>query len=94
MAEKAKSKRKAKAEPKLVKTAPVTQFKIPARYQWGSSPLEVVSESTEADIKKQAADVTLEGAVIGDFVAVRNEGCDETFILHRDVLKELAEAAN
>lgn len=92
MAEKAK--RRPKAEPKLVRTAPVTQFKIPARYQYGFSPLEVVSESTEAEIKKRAADVMLEGAVIGDFVAVRNEGCDETFILHKDVLKELVEATN
>jgi hypothetical protein len=88
-------KRKTKAEPKLEKVAPVTQFKIPARYEWGTSPLEIVSEAkAEDNIKAKSPDTTLEGAIVGDFVVVRNQDCDETFILHKDVLKELLDEAS
>lgn len=94
MPPKSKTK-KVKAEPKLEKTAPVTQFKIPARYKWAETPLGIASQANaEAELRKLTADTFLEGVVVGDFVAVRNQDCDETFILHKDVLRELAEASS
>lgn len=93
MADKPKRK-KAKAEAKLEVVAPVTQFKIPTRYIWGESPLEIASNAdAPKTLKALTPDTHLEGTVIGDFVVVRNDGCDETFILHKDVVKELAEQA-
>lgn len=86
--------RKPKAEPKLTKTAPVVQCKIPARYLWGETPLEAASIQTSETLGKLATDHTLEATTIGDFIAVRNEDCDETFVIHVDVLKELIEAAS
>jgi len=95
MADKPKAKPKAKAEAKLETTKPVTQFRIPSRYEYAESPLEIASrKNAEKEIKAEASDTYLEGVVIGEFVAVRNEGCDETFIIHKDVLRALADAAD
>ncbi len=94
MPEKKPKPKKTKVEPKLVKTTPVTQFKIPARYVWGESPLELAgANDAEKTIKAKKPDANLQGTVVGEFVCIRNEDCDETFIIHKDVLAELALAA-
>lgn len=95
MAESKPKRATKKAEPKLEKTAPVTQFRIPSRYEYAEAPLEIASrKDAEKSIKDEKPNTYLEGVVVGEFVAVRNEGCDETFIIHKDVLRELAEAAD
>lgn len=86
-------KPKTKARPKLEQTSPVTQFKIPCGYEYAVSPIELASD-TAFKPEEVTVDNTLEAATVGkDHIAVRNSGCDETFIIHKDTLKELAEAA-
>lgn len=88
----AKAKPKTKAEPKVQRTTPVTQLKIPARHAYGESPLEIAAEDAAA-IKKMPVEPHLEGVIVGDFLVVCNNiGCDGTFIIHKDVLRELLEA--
>lgn len=89
----AKAKPKAKAEKKLEIRNVVQTFKIPARYEWGETLADIATGYTDEQIAKKATDQTLNAAVLGEnFVAVQNENCDEVFIIHKDVLKELVEA--
>jgi hypothetical protein len=82
-----------KAEAKLVRTKPIVALTIPARYKYGVSPAYTASQPDALkDIAKLKTDHKLEGCVIGDYLAIQNAGCEETFILHKDVVKELAEA--
>lgn len=83
----------AKKEAQLEILTPVTQFKIPCRYQYGESPLELASASGAGKtLKERSITAHLEGVIIDDFLVVRNEDCDEIFVIHKDVLKELVEA--
>lgn len=90
-----KPKAKKAAEPKLQVQTPVTQIKIPARYEYGGNLVTIATDNTEKDIAGFTPDAaTLNAVAIGDFLAVQNDGCDETFILHKDVLNELAGLVN
>lgn len=82
-----------KAEPILEQVRPVAPFKVPCRYSYAETPLDIASNYTDAEIEKKAANSKLEAVSIGDFVAVRNEECEETFIIRKSVLRELVEAA-
>lgn len=95
MAETKKPKAKrAPAEKKIEASAAVTKLVIPARYEYGVSPLELAADYSNKQIKDMACDAQLKAAVVGDFIAVQNSDCDDLFIIHKDVLAELAKAAD
>lgn len=95
MTETKSKKRKVKAEPKLEATPTVTKFNIPARYIWGESPLKIASNAAAPKtLKALSCDNHLEGVVVGDFIVICNEGCEDTFILHKDVVAELNATVN
>jgi hypothetical protein len=91
----AKKPKTKKAEPKLQVQTPVTQIKIPARHEYERNLVTIATDNTEKDIAGFTPNAaTLNAVAIGDFLAVQNDGCNETFILHKDVLNELAALVN
>lgn len=81
-----KAQKLAKAR-KLKVTPAVTQFQIPAICVYEVLPLELASNPAAGDAEP---DAILDAVTVGDnFIAVRRQGCDETFIVARSTLDEL-----
>jgi hypothetical protein len=89
----AKKSKKAVPEKTLESSPAVTRLVIPCRYEYAVSPLEMATDYSAKEIKAKACDTVLKAAVVGDFVGVQNSDCDDLFIIHKDVLRELADKA-
>lgn len=68
----------------------VAHFTIPAQEVYGIEPLDLAADTT-GNWGRGAPDGNLVAAVISDdLIAVRNEGCDQTFVIAKAALLELA----